>query len=690
MANIIDTLSTVSGNATNKDIVDWFKSIGFKYEDYQSVYSLTISDWGEIKKIYPKEASSYFSGLKISDDQTAHKIILGKSIAAFLLKKQEVYKPKSISKTTISKSSQATIQKNLVAVYPEDIMSLEHPFGQWVSLQFRTNFTDSDITHENVWEELVFNPNTFFQNFELDDNKGIKRINIDLVDQNYTTLENILQKCILASQLSNKLSGEQKKSGDDSNPFDFIVNTSSFVNMRIRFGYTNDTKNSSDFINTTNMDEFKKRIVSTNPVLTTPWILFQILSIKQTFSDEGLRVSLSAISSSNSFFNKAKMIKKFSIIRGKPLNILTDIGNSLSGISKQLSSDSKSGVTFCEFAKSQDEFYAKPNELSQPPLNTQNIEVQLGDSPKVDSKGNIIETYKTMKELLDDIVGKIPPLKILADGTLTEMWEEESVDGNERFSDYQYVVEEDSSGATKIRFYYTNPDSFFLDGASEKIYLRTYFWRETSRTIVKNISIQTETDFAQMNMPIFTVDGTSAEKKITVLYNNGDKDETASLTLGASGVTDKSSILSKDSFNLSFVSDAFNTISDGSGTDVASLAVRKFLQNINSSIFRGTIELMGDPFFLFDSVMQPFQYLIKLIVMRPTSSSVSKFSDQADADNSPISYISGYYSITNIKHKIGSDGFSTTLEVMRWPSLFKTTTPGTTSSAQKAKNNVSR
>ena len=85
-----------------------------------------------------------------------------------------------------------------------------------------------------------------------------------------------------------------------------------------------------------------------------------------------------------------------------------------------------------------------------------------------------------------------------------------------------------------------------------------------------------------------------------------------------------------------------------------------FVKSINQQVFKGTIVLPGDPFYSFDEVMSPAEYVINVNMMRPSESgAVTK------------SYVSGTYTITEIKHSVNNTGFKTTLTLLRVPIVNK-------------------
>ena len=118
------------------------------------------------------------------------------------------------------------------------------------------------------------------------------------------------------------------------------------------------------------------------------------------------------------------------------------------------------------------------------------------------------------------------------------------------------------------------------------------------------------------------------------------------------------------SSNFTFVSDVAGVAGSG-GTNTAhkaNMLVSDMLKNINDGVFEGTITLMGDPFYLFDAKLQPFQYFIKVVILRPGPIDESNGSYELEA-----SYLSGSYYVKKIRHTIDIGGYTTELDVSKWP-----------------------
>ena len=129
------------------------------------------------------------------------------------------------------------------------------------------------------------------------------------------------------------------------------------------------------------------------------------------------------------------------------------------------------------------------------------------------------------------------------------------------------------------------------------------------------------------------------------------------------GIIENNETKDKDLF--SFVTDVIDIRENNNNTSNKTYTQQlknAFLKNINRQVFKGTITLPGDSFYLFDTKLKPFEYLIKLNILRPNGKG-----------GTVKSYLSGNYAVTSITHNVDESGYFTTLGVMRWPSKEETT-----------------
>ena len=106
-----------------------------------------------------------------------------------------------------------------------------------------------------------------------------------------------------------------------------------------------------------------------------------------------------------------------------------------------------------------------------------------------------------------------------------------------------------------------------------------------------------------------------------------------------------------------------------------------------SCMYKGTLRLLGDPGLEFTSILQPFTYPIRLEYILPQNESEVRAKNVQTLDipdgEEPYSKrynmehqqkfhsSTGYYVITKITHEITSSGFTTTLDIVRYPGIEK-------------------
>ena len=87
----------------------------------------------------------------------------------------------------------------------------------------------------------------------------------------------------------------------------------------------------------------------------------------------------------------------------------------------------------------------------------------------------------------------------------------------------------------------------------------------------------------------------------------------------------------------------------------------------SQALYKGSITIMGDPFYCFDKFVQPYTYPIYLDFRLPVSQSWSNSSNTNKIGYSH--FMSGFYVVTKITHDINDSGFRTILEVMSYPNI---------------------
>jgi len=187
-----------------------------------------------------------------------------------------------------------------------------------------------------------------------------------------------------------------------------------------------------------------------------------------------------------------------------------------------------------------------------------------------------------------------------------------------------------------VGFYYKKP--------SRPGYIRNYHWGtgNAKQHIVKDLSIKTSSEFA-MYSSIKAIN-----IKNGVVTDATDKDNNNSLKLTVSRIQETAS----DTMFPNFIN--------------RNRKQTNIMNNLMKAINKGTITLLGDPSLVFVDEIQPYRYPIHLDIKLQQEGAASWSNGSSVYENS---YLSGYYLVTKITHSISSAGYTTTLEVIKYPGL---------------------
>jgi len=535
-----------------------------------------------------------------------------------------------------------TSPKNIPSVYPTDFFNIPHPDNPWISIQFRTSLADP-ITDGSQWEEITLNPSNFFDNVTIEDESGFQRIELNLVDQYFTRLETLITKSIVAVREAQNLSQPNVTKQDKNNWFEFKIDNSTMINLRLRFGYGNITaSDDTSFLDSTDFNGFTDRI-NGKTCIRTPWIYLQILNVFFKLTEFGLTATISAISTTETWLSRAKMLRRFFIFRETPINMLEWVKKSIENISKDKSGSPQITVE-----------WEKNTPIA--PVNTDNsgyIEIVLGNEIDEDNRA----TYRTVKSFLDEMCAKIPA-KIL-DDKMESTSGDDIETSNEKLNiplKYSYMLQQNKdSSHYKLKFFYPDPTT------KNQPKMRTYIWREYGQSIVKSLEIESRTDFAALNYRLLSLEktGKNVTPVLTVMSSTSTKqDIKVSRPIEPTEAVD-----ALKNFEIAYV-DGITNLS-GPQKNLSGQIAQQVVYWLNQGVFSGTMTIPGDPFYLFDNDVRPFEYMIRVVILRPGF--IDENGDFTGSKELQQSYLSGYYVIKKITHRIDANGYNTILDIMRWP-----------------------
>ena len=536
--------------------------------------------------------------------------------------------------------------ENLQNISSQNFFNLPSPSAPIVSIQFRTKVKENAaINDPDQWESITFDPSSLFNSLTVTDESGFQRVELTLLDKDFAHLENVITKAMLAPRLSNKLAQDTTITSKDTKYFQFKVDNSAMINMRIRFGYSNIIDNSID--ETSFGTDFYNRINSNKTVLKTPWIYLQILNIEFNVIDAGLQAVIQAFATADTFLERAKILRRFMIFKGTTINILTEIQGLLSDVSNK---------------SIEVEIQDQPL-----PMKTKDgknyIEIPMGNANDESSR-----SWMNLRTFLDTYCSKVPKKVYDIDNKETkEDDEDEKAQKLSKVVPYTYMLKQEIQSDKKMKytliFYYPDP----LSSSRKQTTIRNYIWKNYGQSIVKSLNIKSKVDFAALNRQIFVYDKTNNSMKLKVARpEKADTDSKESIMDNSLGRADDVTKAFNEDFDISFISDSIN-VSGAERTSIGSRISQTLLGFLNQGVFEGTLELPGDPFYLFDAYLQPYSFIIKITLLRPNY--LEKQQNSYEYKTGGTSYLSGYYVVSKINHAINEGGFITTLNLLRWPEV---------------------
>lgn len=479
-------------------------------------------------------------------------------------------------------------------------------------------------------------------------------------------------------------------------------------------------KNSSDRLNgeegvNVSRDVLMKSENST--CLITPWIDFMIVGLKTELTDRGLRYTINAIESKDAEVLKTRFLQKYAQISTYPeevLYILMSIFNE-NPISGEIRKKSKIKLLLYKeksdpraFINNELDFSNMPEELREkfedftdtytmdnanPQLQLSEVELEKylkkitlsfgsADALKAnydhkDSKDRP-NLYKSVASLMNEFCAACPPRKEKQMKPVT--------------TDEGMVVKADTTGEA------ARPLKWFTckrAGDNETTYvvlyyrralrprkIRSYIWgpHNPYQTCVKSVSIENANEFAVLaGIEAFNE---KSEKETKLKYAKSDANGNQGV-FGQGMVDVKRTAEKKFDEKKMDEGEAANYIF----TDIKSR--NNYQEAYSNSVYQGTIEILGDPFYTFDGLMQPCTYPIRLDVLIPFNgfhtlrggnswnsqfeafdSQFNTFYDDGVYGNQRRHEISGYYVIKSIEHNISSNGkFTTKLDVISYPQI---------------------
>ena len=404
----------------------------------------------------------------------------------------------------------------------------------------------------------------------------------------------------------------------------------------------------SDRVNSSNQTTIRTELVKT-----------LITGYQTEFSSAGIYYTIKAIEVSQSELSKYKIYQRYTNIKGTPSEVLYTVMNMVNGIFDNeeegiklyIDESCRNGkdVVIEDYEKeeeSKDE--DNVNKIQEP----KQVQISLGSKDALsmyqDNLSNGLKEevsfknvkkpklYKSVLSILNDLKAVMPP-KVVDSGLMKDVIVTDQ-DGNSvkaiqkqnAYRRFTYGVQVDGK-KVKVYFYYQQPTKFKR--------IRKYEWGPANgkHSVITNIDIKTDNEYA-----LLTSMSTVTEKGASVISRDGYGTE---------------ALKNKDVKYADYIAQP------GESTPLEQIAYA-----YSQALYKGSITIMGDPFYCFDKFVQPYTYPIYLDFRLPVSQS---WSNSSNTENK-IGYshfMSGFYVVTKITHDINDSGFRTILEVMSYPNI---------------------
>lgn len=402
------------------------------------------------------------------------------------------------------------------------------------------------------------------------------------------------------------------------------------------------------------------RVKSPNQTTIRTELIETLITGYQTeFSSAGIYYTIKAIEMSQSELSKYKIYQRYTNIKGTPSEVLYTVMNMVNsifddkngGIKLYIDESCRSGkdIVIEDYEKeeeSKDE--DNVNKIQEP----KQVQISLGSKDALSMYQDNLSSglkeepffknnkkpklYKSVLSILNDLKAVMPP-KVVDSGLMKDVIVTDQ-DGNSvkaiqkqnAYRRFTYGVQTDDKGKVEVYFYYQQPTKF------ERI--RKYEWGPANgkHSVITNVDIKTDNEYA-----LLTSMSTITEKSAIIQTRDGGTIELKK---------------TKREGHADYIAQP------GDSTPLDQIAYA-----YSQALYKGSITIMGDPFYCFDKFVQPFTYPIYLDFRLPVSQSWSNSSNTNKIGYSH--FMSGFYVVTKITHDINDSGFRTILEVMSYPNI---------------------
>ena len=313
-----------------------------------------------------------------------------------------------------------------------------------------------------------------------------------------------------------------------------------------------------------------------------------------------------------------------------------------------------------EFMQLKDSINAEYAKKSESKIGKE-ITISLGSE---DSQYKNNTFTKSLSSLFNDFCSQCMPMIKTTDVIATTTANEE---GNSTTSTLTDEACKQSLGWSIVGKYKGQPIvGFYYKEPKIPKYIRKYDWGNGNAKMhcIKDISISTASEFAMYSsINTMTLNSGKLSNAGIASFGEDKRLEVSSISKSGTSESDDAAI---EAYYPNLVANSDKQ--------------KNLMNNLLQSVNKGTITLLGDPSLVFSGEIQPYTYPIFLNIKLQQEGSTwskkwdpttEKYVETGGQVETSVSYLSGIYVVGKITHSFSSSGYTTTLEITRYPGLDK-------------------
>ena len=395
---------------------------------------------------------------------------------------------------------------------------------------------------------------------------------------------------------------------------------------------------------------------------------FMITKFESNLEKDGISYNIEAVEIKQFKLNNYKIKQRYEVLKGTPVDVLYMLMRIFNEDRQGYATASNVRLFWAEPFSIFNDVEISTDDTGRQVKKPKEITVSLGTQNAYynwnyeSEEKNTRIYYKTIAEILNEFCAACPPLKEANTNVSLKDYNGNEINTEDSSNDIIRPLEwsvgrragDSSNDEVCVFLHYRRPTKVNV--------IREYKWGPGVFGLVspvENVKIKNKNEFAVLGS-IKSFDNFLNKKIERIL-----REPKQAYTSESGEVIEYSRKVEKE--DASIIGGVLvNRINGQSTNDKYELAY-------SNCLYEGEIDLPGDPFYDFDDAMIPFCYPIKFSAYIPVGEAERKDGENTtfgkQSGRSRKHYLSGYYVVKEITHKIDYSGYSTKLKVMSYPGI---------------------